>query len=306
MITNFDQLVETARSYPSQRLAVAVAQDCEVLAAVREAIEENLITARLFGDEEEIKKAAVKAGLDLNRAEIEVIHERDPVKASQMAVVAVKTGQADMLMKGLVHSAVIMKQILDKDTGLRKSKVLSHVALLEGPGPDRITFMTDGGMVINPNLQQKVEMINNAVGVARALGYQQPKVAVIAGLELVNPDMPATLDAAVLAKMGERGQIPHAIVDGPLALDVALSREAALHKGVKGEIQGDAHILLVPNLEVGNVLYKTAVAFGGVKTAGTITGASAPIILTSRADSHYAKFYSIALAQVLAWQNQRR
>lgn len=298
MITSFEELIQKAVDKESQRVAVAVAEDPEVLAAVKDAKALGIADFTLVGDKKKIVNISEEVGLDLGG--IEVVDAVNPVEACRTAVQLVSSGQAQLVMKGLVGTAVILRAVLDKEIGLRTGNLLSHVAILEAVGYDRLILMTDGGMNIAPDLQQKAQIVQNAVEVACSLGFENPKVAPIAALELVNPDMPATVDAALLAKMAERGQIRNCIIDGPLALDNAISKEAAKHKGIVSAVAGDADILLVPYIEVGNVLYKSMVYFAGAQAAGVIAGARAPIVLTSRADSHQTKVNSIAAAVLMA------
>lgn len=299
MIKSLQEIVAAAKAKGgSKAIAVAVAQDTEVLAAIKDAIELGLATAILVGDAGKIEQAAAAVGLNLQG--LEIVDEPNQVQAARQAVELVSSGRAQMLMKGLVSTADIMRAVLDKEIGLRTGRVISHVAIMEPKGYGRLLLMTDGGMLIAPDLKQKAQMIENAVDVARKLGNELPKVAVITAFEQVNPDMPATIDAALLAKMAERGQIKHCIVDGPIALDGAVSKEAAAHKGMQSPVAGEADVLLVPVIEVGNVMYKTLVYLGGAEVAGVIAGARAPIILTSRSDTHQAKLYSIATAVLMS------
>lgn len=299
MLRSLQEVLIAARAKGgSKAIAVAVAEDIEVLSAIKDATELGLATAILVGDAGKIAQIAAAVGLDLQG--VEVINEVHPVFAARKAVELVSSGRAQILMKGLVSTADIMRAVLDKEIGLRTGRVISHVAVIEPRGYGRLLLMTDGGMVIAPDLKQKAQMIENAVGVARKLGNECPKVAVITAFEQVNPDMPATVDAALLAKMAERGQIKNCIVDGPIALDAAISKEAAAHKGMQSPVAGEADVLLVPVIEAGNVMYKTLVYLGGAEVAGVIAGAAAPIILTSRSDTHQAKLYSIATAVLMS------
>lgn len=206
------------------------------------------------------------------------------------------SGQADILMKGMIPTSDLLKAVLHKEAGLRTGKILSHVAAFEVPGYDRLIFVTDSGMNINPDLQQKAQIIENAALIAKGIGVEMPKVAVLAAVETINPSMQATLDASALTVMNKRGQISYCVVEGPLALDNAISPEAAEHKGITGEVAGKADILLVPAIETGNALYKSLIYFSGAKVGAVIAGARAPIVLTSRADSAESKLFSIALA----------
>ncbi len=299
MLKSLDAILAAAQAKGGhKKIAVAAAQDPEVLTAIKGAYELGLATAILVGDADKIRQAADPVGFDLNQAEI--VDEPTPVGAARRAVSLVRSGHAQMLMKGLLNTADILRAVLDKEIGLRTGRVLSHVAIMEPQGYGRLLLMTDGGMNIAPDLKQKAQMIENAVGVAQKLGILCPKVAVITAFEQVNPDMPATVEAALLSKMAERGQIKNCVVDGPIALDGAVSEEAAKHKGMQSPVAGQADILLVPVIEVGNVLYKTITYLGNGKVAGIIAGAAAPIILTSRSDSPEAKLNSIAAAVLVA------
>jgi phosphate butyryltransferase len=216
------------------------------------------------------------------------------------AVKAVSSGRADVLMKGLVDTAIILKEVLNAEYGLRSDSILSHVMLVELPGFDRLIFLSDGAMNIDPSVEELKHILNNAVLLAKALHVSRPKVAILSAIEKVNPKMPSTLKAKALEEMAERGEIVHCKVCGPLAVDLALDKEAAKTKGIKNDVAGNADILISPYIEVANALYKGFV-FGtdGVKSAGLVMGAKAPIVLTSRADSHESKLYSIALSVLM-------
>ena len=299
MFRSLEEVVAAARTLPRrQRLAVAAAQDLDVLAAVRDAVEWGIVSAVLVGDKEKIIPLAAKVDLDLEHCP--VIPETDPILAAGRAVALVAEGEADLVMKGKVGTADILRAVLDKDKGLRTGRLLSHIAALDIEGYEGLIFMTDGAMNIAPDLGQKVQIVENAVGALHALGWKQPKVAALAAVELVNPNMPAAVEAALLAKMADRGQIRGALVDGPLALDNAVSAHSAEVKGIESPVAGAADILMVPDIEAGNVLYKAIVYFARAKVAGVIAGAKAPVVLTSRSDSHQVKLDSIALSALIA------
>jgi phosphate butyryltransferase len=298
MIKSFQEVLDRVKSKDIKKIAVAVAQDEPVLEAVKDAKELGIADAILVGDREKIEEAAKTVGLNIN--EFEVIDEKDNAKAALKAVELVSSKKADMVMKGLIDTATFLRAVLDKEKGLRTGKVLSHVAAFEVPALERILIVTDAGMNIAPDLATKKQIIENAVPVAQAIEIEVPKVACVAAVEFVNPDMQPTLDAAALSKMNDRGQIKGCIVDGPLAIDNALSEEAAAHKGIKSPVAGKADIILVPSIETGNVMYKTLIYTSKAKIGGVIAGAAAPVILTSRADSHESKLYSIALASLVA------
>ncbi|EYE87506.1 phosphate butyryltransferase [Fervidicella metallireducens AeB] len=298
MVKNFEQVLEKVKCGNIKKVAVAVAQDEPVLEAIKDAKEKGLADAVLVGDKEKIEEAAKVVGLNLD--DFEIIHEPNNALAAKKAVELVSTGKADMVMKGLIDTATFLKAVLDKEKGLRTGKVLSHVAVFEVSALDRILIVTDAAMNIAPDLSTKKQILENAVQVAKAIGFEIPKVAVVGAVEVVNPDMQPTLDAAALSKMNDRGQIKGCIVDGPLAIDNALSEEAAHHKGIKSPVAGKADIILVPNIETGNVMYKTLTYAANAKNGGILAGAAAPVILTSRADSPESKLFSIALACLVA------
>ncbi|HEY5575266.1 MAG TPA: phosphate butyryltransferase [Clostridiaceae bacterium] len=298
MISNFDEVLSMAQSQSTKKVAVAVAQDKPVLEAIKDAFEIGLVEAVLVGNRDKIEEVAREINMDLSK--FEIIHEADAAKAALIAVELVSTGKADMVMKGLVDTANFLRAVLNKEKGLRTGKLMSHVAVFEVPGIDRLLFLTDAAFNMYPQLKEKIDIVNNAVTVAKAVGIETPKVAPVCAVEVVNPDMPATLDAAMLSKMSERGQIKGCIIDGPLALDNALSVEAAEHKGITGEVAGKADILLMPNIEAGNIMYKTLSYTTRCKSGAILVGTSAPVVLTSRNDSHETKMNAIALAALVA------
>ncbi|MEG0132969.1 MAG: phosphate butyryltransferase [Clostridium sp.] len=298
MIKTFDEVISKVKSQPMKKVAVAVAQDEPVLEAIRDAKKNGIADAILVGDKEKIISIAKKLNMDIE--EYEIIDEKDPNKAAIETVKLVSSGKADMMMKGLVDTATFLKAVLNKEVGLRTGKQMSHIAIFEVPGYDRLLFVTDAAFNMYPELKEKVDIIKNAVQVAHALEIEVPKVAPICAVEVVNPSMPATLDAANLSKMSERGQIKGCIIDGPLALDNALSKEAAAHKNISGPVAGMADILLMANIEAGNAVYKCLTYTTESKNGGLLMGAAAPVIVTSRADSPQTKMNSIALASLVA------
>lgn len=298
MIKNLEEIRELACNIPTKTVAVAVAQDAEVLMAVEAARSMSLAEAILVGDAEQIQTIAEKNGISLES--YTVVNESDKAKACLLAAWLVRDGYADFLMKGLVDTSLVLKAVLNKESQLRGSGLMSHVAVFEMPGFDRLLFLSDSAMSIAPSLQDKVSILRNAVAVAHALDYNCPKVAALCAVEKVNPKMPCTEDAAQLAEMNQRGEISGCLVGGPLALDNAISLAAAQHKGISNPVAGQADILLVPDIEAGNLLNKAMEHFAGGKKAGVIMGAKVPIVLVSRASSAEAKAYSIALAAVIA------
>ena len=298
MSKNFDDLLTKLKVAKTKKLAVAVAQDEPVLEAVKAAKDRGIADAILVGDREKIEAVATKIDMDLSS--FEIVHEDDVKKAALKAIELVSSGQADMVMKGLVDTATFLRSVLNKEVGLRTGKLMSHVSVFEIEGIDRLILLTDAAFNTYPELKDKAQIIKNSVVVAKSCGIETPKVAPICAVEVVNPDMQATVDAALLSKMSDRGQIKGCIVDGPLALDNALSIEAAEHKGVSGSVAGNADILLLPNIETANVMYKTLTYTAHTKNGGILVGTSAPVILTSRADSFETKVNSIVLAALVA------
>ncbi|KMP30359.1 phosphate butyryltransferase [Bacillus wiedmannii] len=294
-----EHLIDQAAGQPKKTVAVAVAEDHEVIEAVAKAIKLQLAQFRLYGNQEKIMGMLQEHGLQTSE-HIEVIATASSAEAAELSVKAVRNGEADVLMKGNIPTVNILKAVLNKEWGLRKGSALSHVAAFEVPNYDRLIFVTDAAMNIAPDVTQKAAIIQNTVEVAQAIGIDLPKVAPIAAVEVVNPAMQATIDAAMLTQMNRRGQIKNCVVDGPLALDNAVSQIAAEHKGIVSDVAGKADILLVPTIEAGNVLYKSLVYFADAKVGAMIAGAKAPIVLTSRADSAETKVYSLALAVTTA------
>ncbi|MFR3558308.1 MAG: phosphate butyryltransferase [Paraclostridium sordellii] len=295
---SFNDVIRYAKERGPKTISVACSQDKEVLIAVDMAKKEGIANAILVGDIEKTNTIASELNIDLSGYDL--IDEKDLTQASLKAVSLVSEGKADMVMKGLVDTSIILKAVLDKEVGLRTGKVLSHVAVFDVNGYDRLFFITDAAMNLAPDLQTKKQIIENACIVAHALDIEEPKVAVICAKEKVNPKMPDTVDAKELEDMCKNGEIKGCIVGGPFALDNAVSEEAAKHKGMDNPIAGKADILLAPDIEAGNILYKSLVFFAESKNAGVIVGAKAPIILTSRADSEETKLNSIALGVLMA------
>lgn len=292
-----ETLIDKATQNDAKTVAVAAAEDKEVIDAVLDALNRNLAHFLLFGDQEKIMSILQLKGIDANSENrLTIIHTASLAEAADSAVKAVSSKEAHVLMKGNLPTNIILRSVLNKEFGLRTGSVLSHTAVFEVPGFERFIIVTDAAMNIAPDLQLKVQIVKNAVALAKAIGIETPKLAPIAAVEEVNPAMQATLDAAALTMMNRRGQIKGCIIDGPLALDNAISALAAEHKGIQSEVAGEADILLVPAIEVGNALYKSLIYFANAKVGAVISGAKAPIVLTSRADSAESKLYSLALA----------
>ncbi len=298
MLKTFDEVLNKAKDYGPKKMAVASAGAEDVLKAVEAARKERLTDSILVGDKKEIIQIANEVGV--NPANYEIIDRPDKTEATRCAVELVRNKKASILMKGMIGTARLLKAILDKEIGLRTDRMLSHVYTLEIKNYNRLLTMTDGAMSISPDLKQKAQIIQNAIYYTHSLGIEKPKVAVVGALELVNPDMPATIDAACLSKMSERGQIVGGIVDGPLGFDNAISKEAAKHKGVESPVSGEVDIVLVPNIESGNIFAKGLVYLSEAIPAGLLLGAKAPVVLVSRSDSAESKLYSIALGVLMS------
>lgn len=296
-MNTLDILLKKANSLEKKRLAVAVAEDSEVLKAVYEAVNLGIITAKLYGNEVDIRKVAEKNNIDLKHMEIKNVE--DGAQCALEAVKSIRDGENDFLMKGKLNTADLLKAVLHKEYGIRKNDTLSHVMVYQVPNYHKLLFLTDGGMVTFPELKDKVGIINNALSVCKAFNIETPKVAALAAIENVNTKMQSTVDAASLAMMNKRGQIKGCIIDGPLAFDNAINLEAAKHKGVVSQVAGDADVLLVPNIECGNMVGKCLTYFAGSVSAGVIVGAKCPIVLVSRADTAKSKLYSIALGAAI-------
>ncbi|MBQ7066507.1 MAG: phosphate butyryltransferase [Lachnospiraceae bacterium] len=299
MSKGFDNLIAKVNDCSLKKVAVAVAQDAPVLEAVKAAKERNIADAILVGDEDKIKEVAASINVDLSG--FEIIDEKDDYTAALKAVELVHNGTADMYMKGIIDTKSFLKSVLDKEVGLRTGKPLSHVCVFEIEGVEKLLFLTDVAFMTYPTLEDKVHIIENTVEICNACGIDTPKVAPLAAVEVVNPKMPATVEAAELTKMCEEGKITGCIVDGPLSLDLAIDPEAAKHKGAEGrKITGDADILLFPDIHAGNLVYKALVHTAKVKNGNILTGTKAPVILTSRSDDFETKVNSIALGAVVA------
>ena len=286
-----------AKNSGKKRLAVAVAQDEHCLEAICAVDRMGLVEATLIGNEKKIKEIAAKFNLDVSR--MKIINEEVDALAVRKAVSMVREKQADILMKGNVPTAVFLRGVLDKEVGLRKGDVLSHFALFEVPTYPKLLGLSDAAMIPAPDFKTKIALINNAVEFMNKLGYIKPKVAVLAAVEMVNEAMPATMDAALLSKMNQRGQIRNCILDGPLAYDNAVSLESAKHKGIVSDVAGDADLLIVPDIEAGNILYKAFGFSANAKLAAVVLGAAAPIVLTSRSDTEESKQASIIMAAAI-------
>lgn len=286
MVKSLTQLIDRAKNLASKKIVVVGCEDDEAVKAAKMAYDEKIV-GKVF------LVGAKESWVGYN---VEFIRANTEQQAAEEGVKIVSSGKADILLKGLVKTSVLLKAVLNKEWGLRDSSLLSHVAAVEVPALDRVVFITDGGMVIKPTLEEKVAIIRNAVGLMHKLGYEKPKVAIICAVETVNKDMPETIDASVIAKMAQRGELKDCLVDGPLGLDNALNVNAVRVKNVKSDVAGQADLLVVPDIHSGNFLGKSALYFAGGKIAGLVVGAKVPIVVVSRADSAQSKLLSIAMA----------
>jgi phosphate butyryltransferase len=297
-IRTFAELLEAAKAKGPKRVAIAACHQSEILLAGLDAEVAGLAEVTLVGDGDQIRQIAQAEGFDISR--MEIVHQPMPRDAAYEVMRLVSQGQADIAMKGKVETSDFLRAALSKELGLRTGHLYTHVAVFEIPSFDRLIFISDAGVVVAPDLEQKVQIVQNAINVAHALGISLPRVAVLAATEVVNPKVPTTLDAANLSKMADRGQIQGGLVDGPLALDNAISPESARIKGIKSEVAGYADVLITPDIEAGNVLAKAITYFAEGRMAGVVVGARCPLIVTSRSDSREAKLISLALGVMLA------
>lgn len=299
MIKKLTDLETLAKSKATTRkIAVAAAGDLDVLEALKNAVGHGIVEPILVGIEEKIRK--ICDDIDFDISNFEIIDIEDKFEASTMAVKMIKEGRAEILMKGLVSTGVLLKAVLDKEVGLRKGALLSHVALFETPYYHKMLGVTDAAMNVNPELMDKIGIIKNAVEVFHKVGYDNPKVAIVGSVETINPRMEATMHAATISMMNYRKQITGCIIDGPLAIDGAVSKKSADLKNITSDVAGDVDIIMAPDIDGANILYKSLNFLGGATAAAVIMGAKVPIVLTSRGDSEKSKYFSIALSAAIA------
>ncbi|HBM75387.1 MAG TPA: phosphate butyryltransferase [Clostridiaceae bacterium] len=297
MIKSLNDLVEQAKHKEKKKIAVAAAEDLDVLEVVEEAVKMEMAEFILIGDKAKIEKIAAENN---KKIACQIIDEPVQKKAAEKAVELVLNGEAGALMKGLLHTGTFLKAVLNKEKGLNKGRLVSQISVFDKEYGEGLQLLTDCAMAIQPSIDEKKQIIENAVYLAQKIGYDRPKVALISALEIVNPAIPDTVDAAILSKMADRGQIKDAIVDGPFALDNAISLEAARHKDIDSAVAGQADVLVVPNLQVGNVLTKALTYYAHKEVAAAVIGAGAPIIMTSRTDTVRDKLLSVVLANYIS------
>jgi len=292
-------MIDALKGKPKKRLVAAYANDNHTIEAVNNATELGIIEPILVGDEETIKKVCAEENIDVSK--FKIVQENDPARASKKAVEIINAGEADVLMKGLVSTDKYMRAILDKEKGLLPPKaVLSHITVVETPSYPKLLIVSDVAILPAPDLKQKIAITNYVINTAHALGNENPKVALIAATEQMSAGMQACVDAAIISKMADRKQIKGALVDGPLALDVAIDMESVEIKKLESPVAGDADCMVFPNIESGNVFFKTCTKFAKGELAAVVAGAKCPAVLTSRGDSSKTKTYSIALACLMA------
>jgi phosphate butyryltransferase len=298
-INKLDQMFEVLKSKEKKRLVAAYAIDAHTIGAISGAIDLGIVDATLVGDETTIRKVCQEEGIDVMK--FKIVQEADEMKATTLAVKLINAGEGNLLMKGAVTTDKYMRAILNKENGLMNpGSILTHIAVMENPAYHKLLVCSDMAIIPAPDFKQKLIISNYLISTAKALGISRPKVAVIAATEQVSVGMQACIDGAILAKMSDRGQIKDGIIDGPLALDVAIDKESAEIKKLKSEVAGDADCLLFPSIEAGNVFYKTHTKLCGGELGAFVAGARVPAILSSRGDSELTKLYSIALAALTA------
>ncbi|MBD3370416.1 bifunctional enoyl-CoA hydratase/phosphate acetyltransferase [Candidatus Fermentibacteria bacterium] len=297
-IRNLEQLKERAKELPSMKVAVVMANESETLSAVSEAVEANMLEAVLIGPEEEIASSAEEAGVDISG--MEIVHVTEEAEAAMKGTQLVRNGRAQVLMKGLIATSTFLKAVLDRESGIRGEGLLSHVAVIDAPEYHKLLLITDAAMNIDPDFEQKMEMLKNAVTVAHAIGIEKPKATYICAKEKPYQKMPRTMEAARMKEAAGRGELGEVIFDAPLAMDLAVSAVAKKIKKIDSPVAGDADLLLLPDIESGNAIYKTLIFLAGAELGAVIMGATHPVVLTSRADSAESKLCSIVLAGVVA------
>jgi phosphate butyryltransferase len=296
-IADFGEMVEAARQAGPVQIGVVAAHDPEVLKAVDLAQSEGMVQATLVGDWPSIEALAAQTGVDLS--ETTIVHEPEPQRAARHVVDLARSGRAAAVVKGQIKTTDLLSTALNRHVGIRGSGLLTHVAIFELPGMDRLIYLSDSGVVVYPDVGQKLEIINNVVAVAHFFGVQRPKVAILAASETVHPRIPSSIDALALSKMAEQGWVEGAVVDGPLGLDIAISPLAAQLEESDSPIAGLADVLIVPNVEAGNIVAKGLLYFAQARMAGLCVGARVPIIISSRADSAETRYLSLAMAVLL-------
>ena len=304
MLKKLDEILNNAKKLNPKKTAVVGSADELTLLGVKEAYNAGLIIPSLIGNGNNIKKIAEKIELPIEKGNIEIINSETDEHSAKIACEFAKNKKIDIIMKGHIHTDILMHAVMSAENGLKTNRLISHLFLMEIKTYKKLLIITDAAINISPNLIEKAQILQNAIDFAIILGIKLPKAAVLSATEEINPKMQSTLDAALLSKMAERGQIKNGIVDGPLAFDNVISKEAALEKGIKSSVSGDTDIVLVPNIESGNILFKDLEYLAGATVAGIVVGAALPVILTSRSDTQKARLYSAAMA-IIASNNYK-
>jgi len=299
VIKDFDELIKKVQNFEGKKkVAVAAAHDEHTLEAVMHAVDNNIVDPILIGNKEKIKEILNKLGKKVS--EEAIIDAADEIAAAEKAVEMARNGEVHLIMKGKIQTADLLRAVVDKEKGLRTGKVMSHFSIQEVPSYHKLLVTTDGGMLMYPDLEQKKKIIENAVGVLHSLGYENPKVGVLAAVETVNPKMPEAVDGGKLKEMNQKGEITGCIIEGPISYDIAMNKESGIIKGFNSPVAGDPDILIVPNITAGNILGKCLVYSAGAKMAGFIVGAKVPIVLTSRGSSAEEKYLSLVISAAAA------
>jgi len=299
VIKNFDELIKKVQNFEGKKkVVVAAAHDEHTLEAVMHAADNNIVDPILIGNKEKIKEILNKLGKKVS--DDAIIDAADEIAAAEKAVEMARNGEAHLIMKGKIQTADLLRAVVDKEKGLRTGKVMSHFSIQEVPSYHKLLVTTDGGMLMYPDLEQKKKIIENAVGVLHSLGYENPKVGVLAAVETVNPKMPEAVDGGKLKEMNQKGEITGCIIEGPISYDIAMNKESGIIKGFNSPVAGDPDILVVPNITAGNILGKCLVYSAGAKMAGFIVGAKVPIVLTSRGSSAEEKYLSLVISAAAA------
>ncbi len=298
MFRNLDELVENATARGPTRIAVAAGHDPDVIEALKQAQEIGLAEGILIGDGKKIRSMTQEIGFEIS--DHQLIDEPDDARAARKAIDLIRQGEAKLLMKGKINTAALIRAVLDREAGLRTGRLLSQVIVFQVPSFDRLMIMTDAAINVAPTLAQKAEITRNAIEVAHAIGIPAPNVAILCAFEFVNQDMPATVDAAGLTLMNQRGQLTGGYVEGPIALDVPLSRFAASRKGIESPLVENTDVFIAPDIEAANILYRAILYFAGGESGGIVMGAKVPLVLLSRAESPETKICSMAIGTLLA------
>ncbi len=305
MLKNLSDIVKKAEILSQKRAAIVVSEDDLVIDGVFRAYENHLIIPQLIGNKSKIlsflaKKPLYKKLFNNKNNDIEILNAENDADAAYIAVKEAVEKKIDIIIKGHIHTDVFMHQLIMKENGLRTNRYISHIFVMEIKTYKKLILITDAAVNISPDISEKAQILQNAIDLAIMLGIKRPKAAILSAVETINPKISSTLDAAVISKMAERGQIVGGIVDGPLAFDNVISKRAALEKGIKSEVAGDADIIVVPNIESGNILFKDLEYLAGAKVAGIVMGLGVPVVLTSRSDNIEARLYSTALASIVS------